>query len=144
MKKIADQWDDFKQHMAAMQQLRDGGSVAMLASVQDMYQLLTFNEVMQDISLKDTEVLNDMKNAKLSLQNAKANLESQRSALQNQKNQLDSQNYQMQAKQSQLNASVSAAKLSAEEAKQAQKEAQAAIDSDEMNYEAVEKEKYRK
>ena len=137
---IADQWDDFKQHMAAMQQLRDGGSVAMLASVQDMYQLLTFNEVMQDISLKDTEVLNDMKNAKLSLQNAKADLESQRSALQNQKNQLDSQNYQMQAKQSELNASVSAAKLSAEEAKQAQKEAQAAIDSDEMNYEAVKKE----
>lgn len=137
---IADQWEDFKQHMAAMQQLRDGGSVAMLASVQDLYQLLTFNEVMQDISVKDTEVLNDMKNAKLDLQNAKAELESQRSALKSQKNELDAQNYQMQAKQSELNASVSAAKLSAEEAKQAQKEAQAAIDSDEMNYEAVKKE----
>ena len=52
---IADQWDDFKSHMAAMQELRDGGSVAMLRSVNDLYELLTFNEVIQDISVKDTE-----------------------------------------------------------------------------------------
>lgn len=49
---IADQWGDFKQHMAAMQELRDGGSVAMLSAVNDLYELLTFNEVMQDISIK--------------------------------------------------------------------------------------------
>ena len=36
--------------MAAMQELRDGGSVAMLSAVNDLYELLTFNEVMQDIS----------------------------------------------------------------------------------------------
>ena len=56
---IADQWGDFKQHMAAMQELRDGGSVAMLSAVNDLYELLTFNEVMQDISVKDTEIMDE-------------------------------------------------------------------------------------
>ena len=46
-----------------MQELRDGGSVAMLSAVNDLYELLTFNEVMQDISIKDTEILDNMKNA---------------------------------------------------------------------------------
>jgi len=143
---IEQQWSDFKQHMAAMQELRDGGSVAMLSSVHDLYELLTFNEVMQDISVKDTEIMDAMKAAKEEMQNQKAELETQRTQLQAQraelqsrKADLDAQNAQMKAKQSELNASVSAAQLSAEEAQQAQKEAQAAIDSDEMNYEAVKK-----
>ncbi len=144
---IADQWDGFKQHMAAMQELRDGGSVAMLASVTDLYELLTFNEVMQDISLKDTEILDNMKTAKEGLENDKASLEedktqleAERTALKNKKSQLDAQNTQMQSKQSELNSSVKEAQLSAAEAQQAQKDAQAAIESDEMNYEAVKKE----
>ena len=33
---IQDQWSDFKKHMAAMQELRDGGSVAMLSAVNDL------------------------------------------------------------------------------------------------------------
>lgn len=137
---IAQQWADFKQHMAAMQELRDGGSVAMLGSVKDLYELLTFNEVMQDISVKDTEILDNMKAAKEALQNAKAELEQQRTELQNRKAELDAQNAQMKSKQSELNSSVAEAQLSAEEAKQAQKEAQDAIDSDEMDYEAAQKE----
>ena len=75
---IADQWGDFKQHMAAMQELRDGGSVAMLSAVNDLYELLTFNEVMQDISIKDTEILDNMKNAK----EADAGITAQRAAKQ--------------------------------------------------------------
>ena len=136
---IADQWSDFKQHMAAMQELRDGGSVAMLASVKDLYELLTFNEVMQDISVKDTEILDNMKNAKEALENDKKVLETQRSELQSKKADLDAQNSQMKAKQNELNSSVAAAQMSAAEAQQAQKDAQAAIESDEMNYEAVKK-----
>ena len=130
---IADQWDDFKSHMAAMQELRDGGSVAMLQSVNDLYELLTFNEVMQDISVKDTEILDNMKAAKEALV-------ADRTQLQNKKAELDAQNKQMQSKQSELNNSVKEARLSAAEAQQAQKNAQAAIESDEMNYEAVKKE----
>ena len=136
---IEDQWDGFKQHMAAMQELRDGGSVAMLASVSDLYELLTFNEVMQDISIKDTEILDNMKNAKESLESDKLTLESERNDLKNKKAELDSQNSQMQAKQSELNSSVAAAQMNAADAQQAQKDAQAAIESDEMNYEAVKK-----
>ena len=136
---IADQWGDFKQHMAAMQELRDGGSVAMLSAVNDLYELLTFNEVMQDISIKDTEILDNMKNAKEALETDKLTLESQRSELQSKKADLDAQNSQMRAKQNELNSSVAAAQMSAAEAQQAQKDAQAAIESDEMNYEAVKK-----
>ena len=136
---IADQWGDFKQHMAAMQELRDGGSVAMQSAVNDLYELLTFNEVMQDISIKDTEILDNMKNAKEALESDKLTLESQRSELQSKKADLDAQNSQMRAKQNELNSSVAAAQMSAAEAQQAQKDAQAAIESDEMNYEAVKK-----
>ena len=136
---ITDQWGDFKQHMAAMQELRDGGSVAMLSAVNDLYELLTFNEVMQDISIKDTEILDNMKNAKEALESDKLTLESQRSELQSKKADLDAQNSQMRAKQNELNSSVAAAQMSAAEAQQAQKDAQAAIESDEMNYEAVKK-----
>ena len=144
---IADQWGDFKQHMAAMQELRDGGSVAMLSAVNDLYELLTFNEVMQDISIKDTEIMNNMKSAKqeleddkAALEEQKAGLEAERAELQSQKSELDSQNAQMKGKQSELNNSISAAKLSAAEAQAAQQKAQAAIESDELNYEAVKKE----
>ena len=136
---IQDQWGDFKKHMAAMQELRDGGSVAMLSAVNDLYELLTFNEVMQDISIKDTEILDNMKNAKEALESDKLTLESQRSELQSKKADLDAQNSQMRAKQNELNSSVAAAQMSAAEAQQAQKDAQAAIESDEMNYEAVKK-----
>ena len=125
--------------MAAMQELRDGGSVAMLSAVNDLYELLTFNEVMQDISIKDTEILDNMKNAKEALESDKLTLESQRSELQSKKADLDAQNSQMRAKQNELNSSVAAARMSAAEAQQAQKDAQAAIESDEMNYEAVKK-----
>ena len=141
---IADQWDDFKSHMAAMQELRDGGSVAMLQSVNDLYELLTFNEVMQDISVKDTEIMDNMKTAKAGLEADKTALESdraelvsQKADLQSQKKELDSQNSQMQSKQSELNSSISAARMSAADAKKAQAAAQAAIESDELNYEAV-------
>ena len=137
---IADQWDDFKSHMAAMQELRDGGSVAMLRSVNDLYELLTFNEVMQDISVKDTEILDNMKAAKEALVADRTQLVEERTQLQNKKSELDAQNKQMQSKQNELNNSVKEARLSAAEAQQAQKNAQAAIESDEMNYEAVKKE----
>ena len=137
---IQDQWSDFKKHMAAMQELRDGGSVAMLSAVNDLYELLTFNEVMQDISIKDTEIMDNMKAAKSALEADKVELEAQRKELTSQKAELDTQNYQMKAKQSELNSSISAAQLSAQDAQKAQKAAQAAIESDELNYEAVKKE----
>lgn len=76
--------------MAAMQELRDGGSVAMLSAVNDLYELLTFNEVMQDISLKDTEILNNMKSAKQGLEDDKAALEQQKAGLEAERAELQS------------------------------------------------------
>ncbi len=137
---IEDQWSDFKKHMAAMQELRDGGSVAMLSAMNDLYELLTFNEVMQDISVKDTEIMDNMKNAKQALEDDKTELEAERAELKSQKADLDAQNTQMKSKQSELNSSISAAQLSAAEAQKAQQTAQAAIESDELNYQAVKKE----
>ena len=136
---IAGQWDDFKNHMAAMQELREGGSVAMLSSVTNLYELLTFNEALQDISVKDTEILTNMRNAKEALESNRLELIAQQNDLKSKKADLDSQKAQMQSKQSELNSSVAAAQMSATEAQQAQKDAQAAIESDEMNYEAVKK-----
>ena len=136
---IAGQWNDFKNHMAAMQELREGGSVAMLSSVTNLYELLTFNEALQDISVKDTEILTNMRNAKEALESDRLELIAQQNDLKSKKADLDSQKAQMQSKQSELNSSVAAAQMSAAEAQQAQKDAQAAIESDEMNYEAVKK-----
>ena len=95
---------------------------------------------MQDISIKDTEIMDNMKAAKSELEADKVELEAQRKELQSQKAELDTQNYQMKAKQSELNSSISAAQLSAQDAQKAQQKAQAAIESDELNYEAVKKE----
>ena len=128
---IQDQWSDFKKHMAAMQELREGGSVAMLSSVTNLYELLTFNEALQDISVKDTEILTNMRNAKEALENDKLQLEEQRAELKTQKADLQSKKVDLDAQNNQM---------SAAEAQQAQKDAQAAIESDEMNYEAVKKE----
>lgn len=137
---IAVQWEDFKTHMAAMQELREGGTVAMLSAVTDLYQLLTFNEVMQDISVRDTEILDEMQAAKAELEAARQELEDEKAVLVSQKNKLDANNAQMQQKQSELQQSLTAAQLSAEEAAAAQQAAQEALDSDEMNYEAVQAE----
>jgi murein DD-endopeptidase MepM/ murein hydrolase activator NlpD len=137
---IDEQWDEFKQLIAAMQELREGGSVAMLSAVNDLYQLLTFSEVMQDVSKRNTEIMDEMKEALEALEQAKQELEDERAELVEQKEELDAKNEQMQSKQSDLNDSLDEANLSYEEAKTAQEEAQAALDSDEMNYEAVQKE----
>jgi murein DD-endopeptidase MepM/ murein hydrolase activator NlpD len=137
---IDEEWDTFKQRVAAMQELREGGSVAMLSAVTDLYQLLTFSEVMQEISVRDTEIMDEMKQAKDALEQAKTELEAEKEELLEQKNELDEKNSQMSSKQSSLNSSLSEANLSYEEAKSAQSEAQAALDSDEMNYESVQKE----
>ena len=123
--------------MGAMQELREGGSVAMLSAVTDLYQLLTFNEMMQDISVKETSMLDALEAAKEELENDHKQLESEKASLETQKANLDAKNYQMQSKQSELNSSIAQAKLTQDEAAAAQKEAQEAIESDEMDYEAV-------
>lgn len=137
---IDDRWDSFKQRMAAMQKMHEVGSIAMLSATNDLYQLLTFSRVMQDISIRDTEIMDEMKAAKEALEQAKAELEAQKAELDAQKAELDAKKGQMQGKQSELTNSLSEAKLDYKEAQAAQQAAQEALESDEMNYEAVQKE----
>ncbi|MBQ7860356.1 MAG: peptidoglycan DD-metalloendopeptidase family protein [Faecalibacterium sp.] len=64
-------WGDFKHRVSAMQEMRDSGMMTMLSAVKDLYQFLTFNEALQDVSAKDTEVLDDMKQRKEELEQVK-------------------------------------------------------------------------
>ena len=82
-------------------------------------------------------MLDDLEAAKLDLENDYKQLETEKAALETQKANLDAKNYQMQAKQSELKASISQAQLTQDEAAAAQKEAQEAIESEEMDYAAV-------
>lgn len=136
---IDDQWEDFKHRMAAMQELREGGSVAMLTAVDDLFQLLTFSEMMQDISVQDNRIMERMKESKEALEQARLDLEAQHKALTEQQNALVTKKNAMKGKQTELNASLKEAQLSEQAAREAQSVAQAALESDEMNYEAVQK-----
>ncbi len=82
-------------------------------------------------------MLDALEAAKLELENDYKQLSSEKASLETQKASLDAKNYQMQAKQSELTASITQAQMTQEEAAAAQREAQEAIESDEMDYEAV-------
>ncbi len=134
---IDSQWSDFKNRVAAMQEMRDGGTMAMLSTVDNLYQLLTFPDVLQDISNKDTEILNDMKTQKEELQQAKQDLEDAKAALEAQQESLQSQQATMKSKQSELSSDLTQAGVALDDAKADEAAAQALLDSDQMNYEAV-------
>ena len=55
-------WSDFKERMGAMQMLNDGGSIALLSSATNLYQLLTFAQTLAQITAKDQDALQQKKN----------------------------------------------------------------------------------
>lgn len=119
---IDQRWEDFKQRMAAMQQLHDGGAVAMLSSCSSLYEMLTFNDTLEQITEKDNQVLEE-------LSQARQELEEEKEQLTQQQEQLESQQSQLTGKVNELAASIQAASaaISAEEAaKQADETAAAA------------------
>lgn len=117
---IDERWDDFKDRMAAMQEINDRGGIAILSQATNLYELLTFNQTLQDISEKDNEVLNEMQTARQLLQEEKVALEEEEARLEDQQEQLE-------AKKVELAASIQAANetISAEEAAQEADEAAA-------------------
>lgn len=106
-------WDDFKSRMAAMQELNDSGAMTMLSAVKNLYQFLTFNEALQDISVKDNEVLDEMQRLKSELEAAKAECETA-------KIQLEEQKTQLEAKKAELASSLKAANKTLSDAQAAQ------------------------
>ena len=78
---IDQRWGDFKQRMVAMQQLHDGGAVAMLSSCSSLYEMLTFNDTLEQITEKDNEVLEELQTARQALADEKAQLEGKQAEL---------------------------------------------------------------
>jgi murein DD-endopeptidase MepM/ murein hydrolase activator NlpD len=117
--------------------MHDSGTMAMLSSVTNLYQLLTFADVLQDISNKDTEIMNTMRQQKADLEAAKADLETAKADLEDQQTQLENQKSTMQSKQNELTSDLVQAGQDLADAKAAAADAQALVDSDQMNYEAV-------
>ena len=128
---IDERWGDFKQRMKAMQQLNDGGSIALLSAATNLYELLSFQQTLSDIYEKDEEVLaemnaeyEDLNNQKQELETAKADLETQMNALADQSSQLESKQDELVASAQQQNEAISAAEALENSLTEDQKELQ--------------------
>jgi murein DD-endopeptidase MepM/ murein hydrolase activator NlpD len=55
-----DRWDLYKQQIAALQELHDGGGIAMLSQISNLEELLTFSETLSEISRKTNEILAEL------------------------------------------------------------------------------------
>ncbi|MBQ7859899.1 MAG: peptidoglycan DD-metalloendopeptidase family protein, partial [Faecalibacterium sp.] len=138
------QWGAFKRRMAAMQEMKDSGTMSMLSAVSNLYQFLTFGEAIQDVSRKDTEVMDAMQaqldalaKAKAELDAEKAVLEEQLAELERQKAELKKREDSLKAKQNDLAKTLVQASNDLLSAEEAQKQAQEQLDSDIMDYNAV-------
>ena len=89
-----DRWAKYKEQVVSMQMLDQGGGIALLSTAENIYQLLTFDQVLQDISDANTQACEDLEqqgieltNERTQLEEAKASLEEDEEELQNQKSQ---------------------------------------------------------
>lgn len=136
-------WDGLKARMAAMQQLNDGGSLFILSSASNLYELLTFTETLQEIYDKDTEILGEMeaeraelKQQKEDLEAAKAEYENQRAELEVQNNQLQTKQYELAINMKKLDENLTAAEALEQAQQQKVDEAQAAFDKAANEYDS--------
>ena len=103
---IDQRWADFKQRMVAMQQLHDGGAVAMLSSCTSLYEMLTFNDTLEQITEKDNEVLDELQTARQELDDEKMQLEAVQTQLEDQKSQLEGKQTELAANIRQQDATI--------------------------------------
>lgn len=106
---IDDRWQGFKARVAAMQELNDSGLMTMLSAVSNLYQFLTFGQTLQDISAKDTEVLEDMRQRKAEQEAAKQELETTQHQLEDTAAQLEEKQQQLAVSLRQANQALSEA-----------------------------------
>lgn len=128
-------WDDFKGRMKAMQRLNDGGSIALLSSATNLYQLLTFATTLEQIVSKDEQICQQLEDEhtqleqqKAELEQAKADLEATKADYESQKAALDSKTSELAQNISQTNASISEAEAEEQALKEAQIEANKRVD----------------
>ena len=128
-------WEDFKGRMKAMQRLNDGGSIALLSSATNLYQLLTFAATLEQIVSKDEQICQQLEDEhtqleqqKAELEQAKADLEATKADYESQKAALDSKTSELAQNISQTNASISEAEAEEQALKEAQIEANKRVD----------------
>lgn len=95
-------WAGFKERMAAMQMLNEGGAIALLSSVTNLYELLTFSQAMEDIATRDNEICDELEAQRVELNNAKEELEAVKAELEANQAALEEQLQQVGAKKTEL------------------------------------------
>lgn len=99
-------WADFKERLGAMQKLNDGGSIAILSSATNLYQLLTFADTLEQISNKDEEICTEIETQRQELEQQRTELENAKADLEADKADLDSQNTELEGKRQELAVSI--------------------------------------
>ncbi len=130
----------FGARLAAMQELNDGGAMAILSTVQNLYQLLTFDQTLQDISDKNAEMLYELEAQRIALENAQAALEAEQATLQAQYETLDAQFDSLETTKASIYSNYVAISNSIEEAEAAQAELEAKIEADTIRYDEIQSE----
>ncbi len=128
-------WAGFKERMAAMQMLNDGGSIALLSNVTNMYELLTFSQTLEDIAAKDQQVLAELNAEYDELNIMKEELAAAASQLDASVAQLQQQKADLDEKVQELAASIQAQnnQISIDEATQQANEAALSEEEKEFN-----------
>lgn len=128
-------WADFKDRMRAMQRLNDGGSIALLSSATNLYQLLTFSTTLEQIVSKDEEICQQLEDEhtqleqqRAELEQAKADLEATKADYEAQKAALNSKTSELAENISQTDESISKAEAEEQALKEAQIEANKKVD----------------
>lgn len=137
-------WAGFKERMASMQMLNDGGAIALLSSATNLYELLTFTQTLEEITAKDTEICRELEQERIDLNNQKEALESAKQELEANQTALQDQNNQLSAKVGELAANIKAqdATISAADAEAKALEAAAAEARKEVDRAAAELDAY--
>ena len=132
---IDERWGDFKDRMQAMQVMHDSGAVAMITSAQSLYDLLTFSTTLQQVSEKDTEVLEEMNQQKAELEAEKQELEQAMAELESAKAALEDKSDQLSANIQAQDATISKLDADAKAQEQVVAEKQKIADAAEAAYE---------
>ncbi len=129
-------WSDFQDRMLAMQVMHNSGAVAMVTSAKSLYDILNFSYNIQQISEKDTAVLEEMNAEKLLLEEEKQKLEDAKAELENAKSSLQKKQNQLAQNIQQQNQTISEKDAQAQAQSVVVEEAQKAADEAERQYEA--------
>lgn len=104
-----ERWALFKEQMAAMQRLNDGGAIALLSSATNLYELLSFSHVLEEISEENQNICDELEQQREDLENQRQDLENQKAELESQKATLDESQTELSNTQSELADSIQAA-----------------------------------